>query len=203
VIPNPVSPSEPNAATVSEPAAFVELQPEIQTDHSHRELVASPQLTVSSESTLVISPQPRAYMEPLERWSQSSLSNLGESDIEGLERWSQFSLPILDESESKGEHNGLHNQRERSLASLLDDRQSLLAPKLSDRDDEHRLFPAVDLQDIDILSTASTDNSERRSFPEPEFRNGDIRDDQRSSEPRSEDDERRSFPTVDLQGVDI
>jgi hypothetical protein len=114
--PEPVLP-DPVSAAASEPTVFVEPQPEIQTNNPSRELMVSPQLTVSSEPTPMISPQPRAYIEPSERWSQSSLSNPGESDIERLERWSQFSLPNLNESDSEGEHNEPENKRERSLAS--------------------------------------------------------------------------------------
>jgi hypothetical protein len=79
------------------------------------------------------------------------------------------------------------------LASLPDDRRLLLALELSDGGDERQSFPAIDVQDIDILSLASIENSERQSFPEPEFRNGDMRDDRwlfLASELRDEDDER-------------
>src|ERR1700730_13902590 len=86
---------------------------------------------------------------------------------------------------------------------MPEDHRLLPATELSDRDDEHQSFPTIDLQDINILSIAPIDNSESRSFPEPKFRNRDMRDDRWSSKLRGEDDERRSFPTVDLQGVDI
>ena len=195
----PPEPVLPEAVAASEPEVFVEPRV-MEINNTPREAV-SLQSRVSSEPTLVISPQPRAYIESSERWSQSSLSDLYESDIEPAEHWSQFSLPNLDESDSEGDHNRQQNQREHSLP-MPDDRRSFPATELSDRGDEHPSSPTVDLQDINILNTTPTDNSEGRSFPEPEFRNGDMRDDRRS-EPRGEDDERRSFPTVDLQGVDI
>jgi hypothetical protein len=112
---------DPDAATTPEQAAFVGRQAGDLTNSSPRGSVASPQSTRSSVYTLVMSPQPRASSELSQR-------------TEG--HWSQFSLPAVDESDSEGEGNELRNQRERSLASMSDDRRSFPAPELRDEDYE-------------------------------------------------------------------
>jgi hypothetical protein len=76
---------------------------------SPRDLVTSPQSTISSQYTQVMLPQPRASSE----LSQGT---------EG--HWSQFSFPAVDESNSEGEGTELQNQMERSVASVSDDCQS-------------------------------------------------------------------------------
>jgi hypothetical protein len=186
VLPGPVPSSRPRAVAPFEPAAIVEQQAEVPLNHSPRESVASLRSTISSEYTPVVSPQPRASLE----LSQE----MGET-------WSQFSLPILDGNDSEG--NELEEQRQRSLASLTDDRRSF--PEPEDGDYQRRSFPPTHLRDTD-WSPASIDNSERRSFPELEFRDGATRDDRRSfpeSVLMDRDDEGQPLPTADLQEGDI
>jgi hypothetical protein len=68
--------------------------------------------------------------------------------------------------------------------------------------DERRSFPTTDLPRRGILSPASTDNLERRSFPAPEFPEPELMDSEDAamvqSKPAGDLAERRSFPALAL-----
>jgi hypothetical protein len=127
-----------------------------------------------SDYSLAAPPGPRASSE----WSQGT---------EG--HWSQFIFPALDES------------MERSAASMSVDRRSFPTLEWTDEDDERRSISIADWQDADVWSPAPTDNSERRSFPNLEFRGG-LRD-ERPSFPGSELTDGEGPPAAHSQDIDV
>lgn len=159
VLPYSALPSQPNIAPLT-PA-----------ENSPRVSIAPPQ-SVSSEYT-------RGASSPPSATSESPRGTIG--------RWSQFSLPTRD-SDSEGESNGLEDQRERNLTTSLDERRSFPTPEIRDENDERGSFPITAFPRTGIASLASTENLERRSFPEQD---------------RNLRDDRRSFPATILQDTNV
>jgi hypothetical protein len=90
---------------------------------------------------------------------------------------------------------------EHSAASISVDRRSFPTLEWTDEDDERRSVPIGDWQDADVWSPAPTDNSERRSFPNLEFRGG-LRD-ERPSFPGSELTDGEGPPAAHFQDIDV